>query len=135
MLVINLTFRVFYFASRTIRQNLKYYVNYGIIKFARKNEKSYKRRYDRKLKYNINNNNLYKIFSQLEQELEENKLVINEILKIDYQKSKIKVNSESLKKVIYKLKNENIDLQKDQKIMIIYNGNPTITLKNAQQKY
>lgn len=80
------------------------------------------------MKYNINNNNLYQIFSKLEKQLKENEVLIKELIKVDSNYCKIKVDLETLKNIVNKLKNEKIDLQKEQNIMINYNGNPYVTL-------
>jgi len=74
------------------------------------------------------NNNISKILLELKKVLKENYKVIDELLKIDYQYCKIKVNLEMLENVIDELKNEKIDIQEEQTILINYNGNPCTTL-------
>lgn len=80
------------------------------------------------MKYNITNNNLSRVLSEIEENLKENKETINKLLKIDNQYCKMKINLEMLINVINSLKNEEIDIQEQQKISIKYNGNPCITL-------
>lgn len=81
-----------------------------------------------KLRYNINNDNLSRVFYNIEKELEESKETIDELLKIDYQYCKIKTSLEQLKRVIEMLRNEKLDIQNEQVILVRYNGNPSITL-------
>lgn len=80
------------------------------------------------MRYNITNNNLPQIFLNIEKELEENKETINELLKIDCKYCKIKINLGMMKKTIDLLRNEQIDIQKQRKIIVKYNGNPCLTL-------
>lgn len=80
------------------------------------------------MKYNINNENLPRVFMNIEEALEENKKNINELLKIDCKYSKMKTNIEILKTVVNSMKNESIEIHDKQKILINYNGNPYITL-------
>lgn len=80
------------------------------------------------MKYNINNNNFPNLIRKIIEFLDDSKYEINELLKIDYKYSKMKVDLESLKKLLEALKNEKIGETKEQKIKIIYNGNPYITL-------
>lgn len=80
------------------------------------------------MKYNINNNNLAKLFLDIENNLEEKSGIINELLRIDYKYCKIKTDLQLLKSTLDGLKNEKIELPKQQKIIIKYNGNPCITL-------
>lgn len=80
------------------------------------------------MKYNINNNNLPKLLLDIENKLEEENEIINELLRIDHKYCKIKTDLQLLKNTLDRLKNEKIDAQKEQKIFIVYNGDPCITL-------
>jgi len=80
------------------------------------------------VKYNISDNNIEKVLTNIKRKLEENIEVINKLIKIDYQYCKIKTNIEMLKKVVDKFQGEKIDIQNEQKVLIKYNGNPCITL-------
>lgn len=80
------------------------------------------------MRYNINNNNFPNLIRRIIEFLDDSKYEINELLKIDYKYSKMKVDLESLKKLLEDLKNEKIGETQEQKIKIIYNGNPYITL-------
>lgn len=80
------------------------------------------------MRYNINNNNLSKIFFKIERQLEKSQKTINELLNIDYKYSKTKIDLEKLKNTLEMLKKEKIDMQKEQTVLIKYNGNPVITL-------
>lgn len=80
------------------------------------------------MKYNISNNNISKLFLDIENNLEEKSEVINESLKIDHKYCKMKTDIKMLKNTLDGLKNEKINTQKEQKILVIYNGNPCITL-------
>lgn len=80
------------------------------------------------MKYNINNNNISKLFIDIETNLEEKSEVINELLKIDHKYCKMKTDIKMLKNTLEGLKNEKIDTQKEQKILVSYNGNTCITL-------
>lgn len=80
------------------------------------------------MKYNINNNNLAKLFLDIEDNLEEKSEIINELLKCDHKYCKIRTDIKMLKNILDSLKSEKIDIQKEQKILIKYNGNPCITL-------
>lgn len=80
------------------------------------------------MKYNINNNNLVKLFFDIENNLEEKSEIINELLKVDHKYCKIKIDTEMLISTLDMLKSEKIDIQKEQKILVSYNGNPCITL-------
>lgn len=79
------------------------------------------------MKYNINNN-ISQVFLNIQKEIEESKDIINELLKIDYQYSNLKVDIEELIDMLYKLKDEKVDIKKEQIVEIRYNGNPIITL-------
>lgn len=80
------------------------------------------------MKYNTNKNNIEKILFDIEKELEEKHEILNELLKIDQQYCKMKTDMKMLKTVINLLKYEKVDIQKEQKVSIKYNGNPCITL-------
>lgn len=80
------------------------------------------------MKYNITGSNLFRVFSNIEKELIENSETIDELLKIDHKYFKIKTNLKMLRYVIDSLKSEKLDVQKGQKIIIKYNGDPCITL-------
>lgn len=80
------------------------------------------------MKYNISNDNLSRLFTNIENALEENKKAINELLKIDYKYSKIKTNTEILKTVVNSMRNEQLEIHEKQKILINYNGDPCVTL-------
>lgn len=80
------------------------------------------------MKHNITNSNLSAIFFDIEKELEKNSETIKQLLKIDQKYCNIQINLEKLKNVIKYLKNEKLDIKKEQKVIIKYNGNPCITL-------
>lgn len=80
------------------------------------------------MKYNINNNNLSKVLFNIEKEIKQNSKIIKELLEIDYKYCKTNVNIDKLINILNSLKNEEIDIQKEQKICIKYNGDPCITL-------
>lgn len=80
------------------------------------------------MKYNINNNNLAKLFLDIGNNLEEKSGIINELLKVDHKYCKMKTDVKLLGNTLDMLKSEKIDTQKEQKILVIYNGNPCITL-------
>lgn len=69
-----------------------------------------------------------KVFLDLEREIEEHNQIIEELLKIDKKYSKTKINLKLLKEVIERLKDEKLEIQNEQKIVITYNGAPYITL-------
>lgn len=81
-----------------------------------------------KLKYNITDNDLPQLFSNIENYLEINTQIIKELLKIDSKYCKIKVDTELLKDIINNFKNQKLDIKHQQKFFIKYNGNPCITL-------
>lgn len=79
----------------------------------------------------ITNNNLLKIFENLEKTIKENTKTIEELIKIDSKYCETKITINQLIEVIQKLKTESATQQQEQqkqKIKIIYNGNPCITL-------
>lgn len=80
------------------------------------------------MKYNINNNNLSKVFSSIKENMENQKYYIEELLKIDYKYCKFKVDTDILINIINKLQNEKLNSSEEQKIIIHYNGNPYVTL-------
>lgn len=80
------------------------------------------------MKYNINNESLSKLFLDIENNLEEKSGIINELLKVDHKYCKMKTDIKLLRNTLDMLKSEKIDTQKEQKILVIYNGNPCITL-------
>ena len=80
------------------------------------------------MEYNINNENLPKVFYNIKTQLKENINEISKLLKIDHKYSKINVNIEQLKNILDKFKNEQLETNIPQKIKIVYNGNPYITL-------
>lgn len=80
------------------------------------------------MKYNINNNNLAKVITNIKDKLNEQIEAINQLIEIDNKYCKMKVNVGNLIKILEKFKDEKIDLQKEQKILIHYNGNPGITI-------
>lgn len=73
----------------------------------------------------ITDNNLIKI---LEKSIKENIQIIEELLKIDCQYCKIKTTVDQLIEVIQNLKHEEVNVHEEQKVKIIYNGNPCITI-------
>ena len=80
------------------------------------------------MKYDINNNNLSKLLLDIENNLEENSEIINELLNVDHKYCKMKTDVKLLRNTLDMLKSEKIDIQKEQKILVSYNGNPCITL-------
>lgn len=80
------------------------------------------------MEYNINNNNLAKVMTNIENKINDEIELIKQLIEIDNKYCKMKVNLENFKKIIEKFKYEKIDLQKEQKVLIHYNGNPCITI-------
>lgn len=80
------------------------------------------------MNYNINNNNLSKVLFNIEKQIKQNSKIIKDLLEIDYKYCKTNVNVDKLINILNNLKNEKIDIQKEQKICIKYNGDPCITL-------
>jgi len=80
------------------------------------------------LKYNIDKNNLSKVFYYIKNEINENEDKILELIKIDNKYNKMQVNLEMFMEIINNLEHEEIEVDKEQKIYIRYNGNPCITL-------
>lgn len=80
------------------------------------------------MKYNINNNNLSQVLFNIEKQIKENNKIMRDLLEIDHKYCKINVNIDKLIKILNELKKEQIDIQKEQKIFIRYNGDPCITL-------
>ena len=80
------------------------------------------------MKYQINNNNISKILGEINQVFEKDSELINNMLEIDYQHTRMRVDIKVLNKIIEKFKNEKIGVQEEQRILIHYNGNPYITL-------
>lgn len=68
------------------------------------------------------------IFENLEKSIKQNTQTIEELLKIDNQYNKTKINVNMLIEVIQKFKNEKIEKQEQQSTKFIYNGNPYITM-------
>jgi len=68
------------------------------------------------------------IFENLEKSIKQNTQTIEELLKIDNQYNKTKINVNMLIEVIQKFKNEKIEKQEQQTTKFIYNGNPYITM-------
>lgn len=80
------------------------------------------------MKYNVDNNNLVTILLRIKKELEEARETIEKLLVMDYKYCGIKTSLEELENILDILKNEKIDIQNEQKVLITYNGNPVITL-------
>ncbi len=80
------------------------------------------------MEYSINNTNLSRVFLDIVRDLESNKENIQELLKIDYKYCKIRINVNDLKEIVNRFQNEKLDIKKEQKILIHYNGNPYITI-------
>ena len=81
------------------------------------------------MRYNINNNNLSEVFYSIERQLEKQENEIKELLKLDYKYSKMKIDLKEFKNILHQLENETLDISnKEQKVVIKYNGNPYITL-------
>lgn len=80
------------------------------------------------MKYNINNNNISKVFLNLKENITKQKHNIKELLNIDYKYCKFKVDIDILLDIIKKLENEKLNISEEQKIIVHYNGNPYITL-------
>lgn len=68
------------------------------------------------------------ILEKLEKSIKENNKIIEELLIIDNQYCKTKINVEMLVEIIQKFKNEKIEKQENQSTKFIYNGDPYITL-------
>lgn len=80
------------------------------------------------MKYNVNNNNLYKVLLNIKEHIENKKMYIEKLLQIDYKYCNFKVNINIFNHIIKKFQNEKINTNKQQKIIIHYNGNPYLTL-------
>lgn len=80
------------------------------------------------MKYNISNENLSNLFFEIQRVLENKNEILKELQKIDSKYCRAKINLEEMTNILNKLKFEKIDIQKEQKINIRYNGNPLITL-------
>ena len=68
------------------------------------------------------------IFDNLEKSIKENNKIIEELLKVDNQYCKTKIDVDMIIEIVQKFKNEKIDKQEQQSIKIIYSGNPFITI-------
>lgn len=68
------------------------------------------------------------IFENLEKSIKQNTQTIEELLKIDNQYNKTKINVNMLIEVIQKFKNEKIEKLEQQSTKFMYNGNPYITM-------
>lgn len=80
------------------------------------------------MKYNISNENLSNLFFEIQRELENKNETLKDLQEIDSKYCRAKINLEEITNILNKLKFEKIDIQKEQKIKIRYNGNPLITL-------
>lgn len=80
------------------------------------------------MKYNINNENISKLFLDIQRELENKNEILKDLQKIDNKYCIIKIDLEEMINILNKLKLKKIDIKKEQKINIRYNGNPLITL-------
>lgn len=81
-----------------------------------------------KLIYNISNNNLANVMKSIKHKINEQTQVINQLIEIDNKHCKMKVNLENVLKILDYFEKEKLDIQKEQKILIHYNGNPCITI-------
>lgn len=80
------------------------------------------------MKYNISKTNQNMILTRIKKELQQSKTTLEDLSVIDNKYCDIKVSFEGLENILDKLKNEKIDIRNEQKILIIYNGSPAITL-------
>lgn len=80
------------------------------------------------MKYSVDNKKLSLILLSIKKELKEAEETIERLLEIDYKYSNIKINLKQLEDVLDMLKNEKLDTQNEQKVLIRYNGDPVITL-------
>ena len=80
------------------------------------------------MKYNINKNNLPNILDNIKKEILENHIEIDELLKLDYKYCKFKIDLKTLEIIVDKLKNEMLNTEEEQTIIVNYNGNPYLTL-------
>ena len=80
------------------------------------------------MKYNINNNNIYELLSKIKETIQDKKINMESLLEIDYKYSNFKVDISILNKIIEKFQKEKINIDKEQKVIVHYNGNPYLTL-------
>lgn len=80
------------------------------------------------MRYNINDINFKKLFLEIQQDIKNNSETLNDLQKIDYKYCKMKTDLEQLINILDNFKNEKIYTEKEQKISVIYNGDPLITL-------
>ena len=80
------------------------------------------------MNYNINSNNLSKVFCDIKNKLEKEIEIIGNLLKIDYKYCNFKVEVNILKYIVNLLENEKLKIDKEQKIVVHFNGNPYVTL-------
>ena len=80
------------------------------------------------MKYNINNQNLSTVFYTIKSKLQENNELLQELYNIDSKYIKMKIDLQNLIEIVDNLKNEKLELDKQETILIHYNGNPYITL-------
>lgn len=80
------------------------------------------------MKYNINDKNIIQVFSNIKKSIKDKEKEISELYKIDAKYSATKISTKKIQNIIDNFENEKIDLSKEQKILIHYNGNPYITI-------
>lgn len=80
------------------------------------------------MKYNINEDNIIKLLTNIQNQIKKKKEIIEQLQKIDNKYCKIKIDFEQLNEMLDKFKNEKIETFQKPKILITYNGDPYITL-------
>lgn len=80
------------------------------------------------MKYNINDENIVKLLTNIQNQIKEQKGIIEQLQKIDNKYCKIKIDFNQLEGLLNKFKTEKIETPKKQKLLITYNGDPYITL-------
>ena len=80
------------------------------------------------MKYNINEDNIIKLLTNIQNQIKKKKEIIEQLQKIDNKYCKIKIDFEQLYEILDKFKNEKIETFQKPKILITYNGDPYITL-------
>ena len=80
------------------------------------------------MKYNINEENIIKLLTNIQNQIKKKKEIIEQLQKIDNKYCKIKIDFEQLYEILDKFKNEKIETFQKPKILITYNGDPYITL-------
>lgn len=80
------------------------------------------------MEYNINNNNLADLFLNIKKELKKSSKTLKELFELDNKCCKAKINLEELENILDKFKHAELEEKTNQKVLIVYSGNPYITL-------